>query len=78
MLKNLPEMHETWIQSLGRENLLEKRMTTHSSILAWRIPWTEESHRLQDCKESNRTEQLSIYTQMSETKELFSPHPLYR
>ena len=47
MLKNLPEMHETWVQSLGREDLLEKRMATHSSILAWRIPWTEESARLQ-------------------------------
>ena len=42
MLKNLPAMQEMWIQSLGEKNPLEKEMATHSSILAWRIPWTEE------------------------------------
>ena len=42
MVKNLPAMLETWVQSLGQEDSLEKRMVTHSSILAWRIPWTEE------------------------------------
>ena len=42
-VKHLPTMQETWVQSLGQEDLLEKEMTTHSSILAWRIPWTEES-----------------------------------
>ena len=47
MVKNLPEMLETWAQSLGREDPLEKRMATHSSILAWRIPWTEEPGGLQ-------------------------------
>ena len=41
MLKNSPAMQETWVQSLGREDPLEKGMATHSSILAWRIPWTE-------------------------------------
>ena len=41
-VKNLPAMQETWVQSLGREDPLEKGMATHSSILAWRIPWTEE------------------------------------
>ena len=41
MVKNLPAMQETWIRSLGREDPLEKGMATHSSILAWRIPWTE-------------------------------------
>ena len=40
LVKNLPAMRETWIQSLGWEDPLEKRMATHSSILAWRIPWT--------------------------------------
>ena len=40
MVKNLPAMHETWVQSLDWEDPLEKRMATHSSILAWRIPWT--------------------------------------
>ena len=47
MLKNLPAMQETQVQSLGQEDPLEKEMATHSSILAWRIPWTEESGRLQ-------------------------------
>ena len=42
MAKRLPTMQETWVQSLGREDLLEKEMATHSSILAWKIPWTEE------------------------------------
>ena len=41
MVKNLPAMQETWVQSLGLEDPLEKRMAIHSSILAWRIPWTE-------------------------------------
>ena len=40
MVKNSPAMQETWVQSLGQEDSLEKRMTTHSSTLAWRIPWT--------------------------------------
>ena len=42
MVKRLPTMRETWVQSLGWEDLLEKEMATHSSILAWKIPWTEE------------------------------------
>ena len=42
MVKNLPAVQETWVQSLGREDPLEKGLATHSSILAWRIPWTEE------------------------------------
>ena len=46
-VKNQPAMMETWVQSLGQEDPLEKGMTTHSSILAWRIPWTEEPGRLQ-------------------------------
>jgi len=41
-VKNLPEMQETQVQSLGQEDLLEEEMTTHSSILAWRTPWTGE------------------------------------
>ena len=45
-VKNLPTMKETWVLSLGREDPLEKEMATHSSILAWRISWTEESGRL--------------------------------
>ena len=47
MVKRLPTMQETWVQSLGREDPLEKEMATHFSILAWRIPWTKEPDRLQ-------------------------------
>ena len=47
MVKRLPGMQETWVRFLGQEDLLEKGMATHSSILAWRIPWTEESGGLQ-------------------------------
>ena len=47
MVKHLPRMQETWVQSLGWEDLLEKEMATHSSILAWKIPWTEEPGRQQ-------------------------------
>ena len=47
MLKNLPAMWETRVQSLGQEDSLEKGMATHSSSLAWRIPWTEEPGKLQ-------------------------------
>ena len=46
-VKNLPAMQETWVQSLGWEDSLEKEMATHSGILAWRIPWTEEPGGLQ-------------------------------
>ena len=46
-VKHLPTMRETWVQSLGREDLLEKEIATHSSFLAWKIPWMEEPGRLQ-------------------------------
>ena len=47
MVKRLPTTRETWVQSLGREDPLENEMATHSSTLAWKIPWTEERGRLQ-------------------------------
>ena len=47
MVKRLPAMQETRVQSLGQEDPLEKDMATHSSILTWKIPWTEEPGRLQ-------------------------------
>ena len=47
MVKHLPTMQETWVQFLGREDLLEKEMVIHSSTLAWKIPWMEEPDRLQ-------------------------------
>ena len=58
MVKHLPTMWETWVQSPGREDLLGKEMATHSSTLAWKIPWMEEPGRLQSMghKESGMTE----------------------
>ena len=47
MVKNLLAIQETWVQSLGQKDPLEKEVATHSSILAWRIPWTEQPGRLQ-------------------------------
>ena len=62
-LKHLPAMWETWVRSLGWEDPLEKEMATYSSILAWKIPWTEELGGLQStgCKESDTTEQLNFH-----------------
>ena len=64
MVKNPPVMQEIWVQSLGWEDPLEEEMATHSSILAWEIPWTEEPGRLQSMghKELDKTERLSIRT----------------
>ena len=67
-LKRLPAMQETWVRSLGREDALEKEVAPHSSTLAWRIPWTEESGRLQSM-ESQRVghdwaTSLSLFTFM--------------
>ena len=45
-VKHLPAMRETWVQSLGQEDPLEKAMATHSSTLVWKIPWTEKPDRL--------------------------------
>ena len=61
MVKNLLAMWKTWVQSLDQEDPLEKELATHSSILAWRIPWTEEPGGLQSMgrKESDVTEQLT-------------------
>ena len=59
-VKHLPTMWETWVQSLSWEDLLEKGKATHSSTLAWKIPWMEESDRLQSMghKEPDMTEGL--------------------
>ena len=61
VVKNLPAMQETWVRSLGWEDPLEEEMATHSSILAWRIPWTEESGSPRGHKESNMTEHARTY-----------------
>ena len=60
--KYLPAMQKTQVQFLGQEDSLEKGMATHSSILAWRIPWTEEPRGLQPMgsQESDTTERLSL------------------
>ena len=64
MVKNLPAVQESQVQYLGREDPLEKGMATHSSILTWRIPWTEEPSGLHTvhgaAKESDTTEQLTL------------------
>ena len=69
LVKNLPVMQENWVRFLGREDPLEKEMATHSSILAWRIPRTEEPGRLQSMglQESDMTKQL-IHHQPQPTK----------
>ena len=60
-VKNLPAMQKTWVQSLGQEDPLEEDMAAHSSVLAWKITWTEEPDRLQSMvsKELDTTEQLT-------------------
>ena len=62
MVKNWPAVQETWVRSLGWEDPLEKGMATHSSILAWRIPWTKDPGRLQSkgSQRVNTTEQLTL------------------
>ena len=68
-VKNLPVMWETWVRSLGWEDLLEKGKATRSSILAWRISWTEEPGGLQwDHKESAKDRILRGFLKCNETK----------
>ena len=67
-VKNLPAMQETQVQSLGREDPLEKGLATHHIILTWRIPWTQEPGRLESMgsqKWPETTEQHSRYTSSS-------------
>ena len=79
-LKNLPAMQETWVWSLGREVPLEKEMTTHSSILAWEIPWTEEPGRLQSMGSlrvrHDWVTSLSLFTFMRWTRK-WQPTPVF-
>ena len=63
MVKNLLAMEDTQVQSLGREDPLEKEMAPHSNILAWKIPWTEEAGGWvspRGCKELDTNEQLTL------------------
>ena len=64
MVKHLPTMRETSVRSLGRKDLLEKEMATHSSTLAWKIPWTEEPGRLQFMGSQKSQTQLSDFTSL--------------
>ena len=78
-VKNLPanqEMQETWVQSLGQEDPLEEGMATHSSILAWRVPWTMAGYSPQGCKESDLTKVAwHAYNTISDTLQVF--HDFY-
>ena len=69
MVKSLPAMQETWVRSQGWDDPLEKEKATHSSVLAWRIPWTVYSPWA--CKKLDTTEQLSlIHTWLGHSVEL--------
>ena len=70
--KRLPAMWETWVRSLGQEDPLEKEMATHSTILAWRIPWTEEHVGLQSTgrKESDTTERLHFHFHFKDYRDI--------
>ena len=77
-IKNLPakQMQETWVQSLGREDILEEGMATHSSILAQRIPWTEDHGSPQVCKDSDMTKVAwHAYSTISDTQQVL--HDFY-
>ena len=79
-VKNLPAMQETQqmrIQSLGQEDPLEEETATHSSILAWRIPWTEEPGGLQstELQESDTTERISVHRFLGPRNQLSNVYP---
>ena len=68
MVENLPAMRETWVPSPGRENSLEKVMATHSSILAWRILWTEEPGGLQSVGSQRVRQDRKTHTHIKNEK----------
>ena len=72
-IKCLPAMQETWVQSLGWEDPLEKEMATHSSTLSWRIPWTEEPGGLQSMRSEDTTERDTPLSLPCSLKNLISP-----
>ena len=59
MVKNLPTMQETWVRSLGQEDPLEEGTATHSSVLAWKIPWTLEPGGLQSIRSLRETTEVT-------------------
>ena len=66
MVKRLPTMRETWVRSLGQEDPLEKKMATHSSTLAWKIPWME-NHSPGSRKQSDTTKRLHFTLKKNQT-----------
>ena len=68
MVKRLPATWETWVQSLDREDPLEKEMATHSSTLAWKIPWFEEPGRLQSMGSQSQTRLSDFIHQYTEIR----------
>ena len=76
-VKNLPAKQETWVRSLGWEDPLEKGIATHSSILAWEIPWTEEPAGLQSMgsQRSRQKEKISSYSHMGPYKDKSTQRP---
>ena len=70
MVKNVPAMQETWVRSLSQEDPLEKELATHSSILAWRIPWTEGPGRLVTNESDTAKQQTHTPTQAVKLLEL--------
>ena len=79
MVKNLPAMQEAWVWSLGQEGPLEKGIATHSSILGWRTPWTEEPASPRGRRESDATEQLTLAlpSKVKNRRHLIHVHPSY-
>ena len=79
-VKNPPATQETWVRSLGQEDPLEKKMATHSSTLAWRIPWTEESGRPQSMG-LQRVGHDCVTNSLSEVRKVFpvnEQHSIYK
>ena len=72
MVKNLPAKQKTWVQSLSWEDPLKKEMATHSSILAWRIPWTEEPHGLQSMGSQSSVNGSNVRKQENAVKKINS------
>ena len=72
IVKNLPATQETWVQPLGQEDPLKKEMAIHSSILAWRIPWTEEPGGLQSMRSQRVGHNWATFTSLWELESLFS------
>ena len=72
IVKNLPAVQETQVQSLSREDALEKGMATHSSLLAWEIPWTEEPGGLQSM--GSQRVRHNLATKQQQQQRCYSPH----